>query len=164
MKFYTDGSRIGKVNDFYIGWSAVCEKGVILEKSQKGGSNINAEIFAIRDLLLYLSNKNVKILGDEKKIDIITDSKTSIQIINGFLRAPYEFDLTESQNYLSADTISKCIDELKKRGIEVNFIHVRGHGKDPFMSKEDIWGNLMADYVAATASEKCKNDNNNNNN
>ena len=51
MKFYTDGSRINGKEGFIIGWSAVCELRVLSSSSQIGGSNINAEIFAIRDLL-----------------------------------------------------------------------------------------------------------------
>lgn len=74
MKFYTDGSRIGHVGNFVIGWGAVCEHGVLVVGSRVGGSNINAEIFAIRDLLKYLSNKNVKILDGEKEAEIVTDS------------------------------------------------------------------------------------------
>lgn len=62
MKFYTDGSRINGKEGFIIGWSAVCESGVLSSDSQIGGSNINAEIFAIRDLLKYLINKRVKII------------------------------------------------------------------------------------------------------
>ncbi len=55
MKFYTDGSRIGlQKNNPIIGWVAVCDCGVICTGSQIGSSNINAEIFAIRDLLEYL--------------------------------------------------------------------------------------------------------------
>ena len=55
MKFYTDGSRIGlHTGNPIIGWGAVCQYGVLCNGSQFGGSNINAEIFAIRDLLLYL--------------------------------------------------------------------------------------------------------------
>jgi hypothetical protein len=65
MKFYTDGSRINGKEGFIIGWSAVCELGVLASSSQIGGSNINAEIFAIRDLLKYLTNKRVKILDNE---------------------------------------------------------------------------------------------------
>ena len=60
MKFYTDGSRINGKEDFIIGWSAVCELGVLASSSQIGGSNINA---AIRDLLKYLTNKRVKIFN-----------------------------------------------------------------------------------------------------
>ncbi len=74
MDFYTDGSRIGHVGNFVIGWGAICEYGVLATGSQVGGSNINAEIFAIRDLLKYLRNKNVKILDGEKEAEIVTDS------------------------------------------------------------------------------------------
>lgn len=154
MRFYTDGSRIGKVGNFVIGWSAVCELGELVKGSQIGGSNINAEIFAIRDLLKYLTNKRVRLLDKETEVEIVTDSLTSIQIISGYLKDPSSYNLLESVNYVAADAISKYIKEIEDRGIRVNFKHVRGHGKDPSMDKEDIWGNLFADYVATQESEK----------
>ena len=156
MKFYTDGSRINGKEGFIIGWSAVCESGVLSSGSQIGGSNINAEIFAIRDLLKYLTNKRVKILDNETEVEIVTDSLTSIQIINGYLKDPLSFNLSESINYVTADKISDYIKELNERNIEVKFKHVRGHGKDSSMEKEDVWGNLFADYVATYESQKLR--------
>lgn len=126
MKFYTDGSRIGKVDCFFIGWAAVCERGVLATGFQQGGSNINAEIFAIRDLLKYLTNKNVRILANENEVEIVTDSKTSIQIITGYLKDSSSFDLSESDNYVAADAISKYIKELEKREIHVKFRQSNG--------------------------------------
>ena len=52
MKFYTDGSRIGlHKGDPLLGWGAVCVSGVVASGSQIGGSNINAEMLAIKGLL-----------------------------------------------------------------------------------------------------------------
>ncbi|MBP3198173.1 MAG: hypothetical protein J6N21_14375 [Butyrivibrio sp.] len=45
MKFYTDGSRVGKKETgFFIGWGALCIYGVLVQNSRIGGSNINAEM------------------------------------------------------------------------------------------------------------------------
>ena len=43
MRFYTDGSRVGKkdTTGFFIGWGAVCINGVLVQNSRAGGSNIN---------------------------------------------------------------------------------------------------------------------------
>lgn len=164
MKFYTDGSRVGKVDNFFIGWSAVCKNGVIINDSRKGGSNINAEIFAIRDLLSYISNKlNNKRIKIENIIDdgsnnitIVTDSKTSIQIIQGFLKDSNSYNVNESENYLAASKIKEYIETLKNFGISVDFKHIRGHGKDPSMDEVDILGNSFADHIATKMSEELK--------
>lgn len=83
MIFYTDGSRIGlnkPDSQVYIGWGAVCDSGVVCTGSQIGGSNINAEIFAIRDLLNKLITFKRKLVENEEVISIQTDSLTFIQI------------------------------------------------------------------------------------
>ena len=150
MKFWTDGSRVGGPNqDNVIGWSAVCESCVVVAKAKKGGSNINAEIFAIRDLLLNLSAYRRKMVSQiaegDKRIDIVTDSKTSIQIIHGYQRAPHEFDVNESENYRAAQAIVESIDSFMENfGIEVAFEHIRGH--------QGNLGNVFADYVATSES------------
>ena len=155
MKFYTDGSRIGfHSGNSIIGWGAVCEHGVLCTGSQFGGSNINAEIFAIRDLLIYLNrylnNKRIKNVNNDFKnmdvIDIETDSLTSIQIINGYMKDPEAYDLTKSANYITADSIVKTIKKLESIGKEVKFTHVKGHDKNI--------GNNFADYVATQESMK----------
>lgn len=154
MDFYTDGSRIKNKNgDFVIGWGAVCKYGTLAYGNQDHGSNINAEMFAIRDLLKYLTNPNVRLLDNESTIQIITDSKTSIQIIQGYLRAPEAYDITESDNYAAAKIICERIKKLNDRGLEVNFKLIRGHGKDETMSDIDILGNAFADHVATQQSE-----------
>ena len=154
MRFYTDGSRVGKLNDgpgFVIGWAGVCDTGVIAAGSRVGGSNINAEIFAIRDTLRNLLAYRRKMLENAKKeednkIEIVTDSKTSIQIITGMTNAPNEYNLDESENYKTADEIIKLIIKLKDLGFDVSFEHIRGH--------RDNIGNVFADYVATTESNK----------
>ena len=45
MKFYTDGSRINGKEGFIIGWSAVCELGVLASSSQIGGSMEKEDIW-----------------------------------------------------------------------------------------------------------------------
>ena len=112
MKFYTDGSRIGlHTGNPIIGWGAVCQYGVLCTGSQFGGSNINAEIFAIRDLLLYLyryvNNNRIKNSKNNmfKNLDIIdieTDSLTSIQIINGYMKDSSAYDLEKSVRALKS--------------------------------------------------------------
>lgn len=145
MKFYTDGSRIGlHKNEPFIGWAAVCDSGVVCVGSQIGGSNINAEIFAIRDLLDNLTKRKKKLIESETLIQIETDSLTSIQIISGCLKNPDAYDVNESANYKSAHSIVKNIKILEEMGKKVEFIHVRGHQKN--------LGNNFADYVATQQS------------
>lgn len=145
MKFYTDGSRIGlQKGDVYLGWGAVCDAGVVCTGSQIGGSNINAEIFAIRDLLEKLTKWKRKLVENETIIEIETDSLTSIQIITGCLKNPNDYDVNESVNYESAHYIVNNIGKLKEIGKDVKFIHVRGHQKN--------LGNNFADYVATQES------------
>ena len=157
MEFWTDGSRVGSVNNFFIGWSAVCETGVLVAKSKVGGSNINAEIFAIRDLLLNLKAYRRKmveeIVNGDKTVLITTDSKTSIQIIKGFQRAPHEYNVNESENYLAAQSIVGSMKLFEVEfGVNVKFNHIRGH--------ENNLGNVFADYVATQQSnalmERCR--------
>lgn len=131
MKFYTDGSRIGlHTGNPIIGWGAVCQYGVLCTGSQFGGSNTNAEIFAIRDLLLYLyryvNNNRIKNSKNNmfKNLDIIdieTDSLTSIQIINGYMRDSNAYVLEKSVNYVAADTISKTIIKLEENNSAISF-------------------------------------------
>mgnify|MGYP000329328132 FL=1 len=131
MKFYTDGSRIGlHTGNPIIGWGAVCQYGVLCTGSQFGGSNINAEIFAIRDLQLYLyryvNNNRIKNSKNNmfKNLDIIdieTDSLTSIQIINGYMKDSSAYDLEKSVNYVAADTISKTIIKLEENNSAISF-------------------------------------------
>lgn len=128
MKFYTDGSRIGlHTGNPIIGWGAVCQYGVLCTGSQFGGSNINAEIFAIRDLLLflyrYVNNNRIKnnMFKNLDIIDIETDSLTSIQIINGYMKDSSAYDLEKSVNYVAADTISKTIIKLEENTSAINF-------------------------------------------
>ena len=149
MKFWTDGSRVGKVGNFVIGWAAVCNSKVLVAKSRVGGSNINAEIFAIRDLLKNLKSYNRRLVEQIKEendnIEIITDSKTSIQIIEGYMNYPNEYNVNESENYLAAKEICELIDYFNSIGIQVNFKHIRGH--------QNNLGNTFADYVATTQSK-----------
>lgn len=145
MKFYTDGSRIGLHKDNpIIGWGAVSDIGVICTGAQVGGSNINAEIFAIRDLLDRLLKYKRRLIENESIIEIETDSLTSIQIISGCLKYPESYDPNESENYKAAHLIVKNINKLKEQNKKVEFIHVRGHEKN--------LGNNFADYVATQES------------
>lgn len=150
MDFWTDGSRIGKPGNYIIGWSAVNNSKVLVSKSRLGGSNINAEIFAIRDLLISLKQYNWRIIDkiqkENDKINIITDSKTSIQIINGYKNYPEEYDVNESENYLAAKEIVKMIEHFNNIGIMVELQHIRGHS--------DNIGNTFADYVATQESQR----------
>lgn len=41
MKFYVGGNKIaGKNNNFILGWSAVCEDGILVENSCVNGTDI----------------------------------------------------------------------------------------------------------------------------
>lgn len=149
MKFYTDGSRIKLKNgESVIGWGAVCDAGVVCFGSSEGGSNVNAEIFAIRDLLRYLLRYKRKLIEFENSIDIETDSLTSIQIINGFLKNPDGYDVNESLNYAAAESIANSIRRFEEIGKSVNLIHVKGHKRN--------LGNNFADYVATQQSSELK--------
>lgn len=143
MDFYTDGSKITKPYPA-IGWGAVCDSGVVVANGCLGGTNINAEIFAIRDLLNSLLKYKHRLVEDDATISIITDSLTSIQIINGCLVAPNEYNESESVNYKAAHKICDAINAFKQKGKEVKFIHIRGH--------RDNLGNNFADYVATQQS------------
>ena len=183
MRFYTDGSRIkaGKfvsMDDYYagigviLGWGAgyldynqVWHK--IVQSNRLGGSNINAEMFAIRDLLQRLANnpeklsKIMEVNADRKDrtIQIVTDSKTSIQIIEICLKLTDEeyYEGKEFQdlkmNEQTALNIKEAIKRLEMIGYSVTFKHVRGHGKDPNMDPIDIEGNQCADDTATEAAD-----------
>ncbi|GEM_PF-6897144 len=74
MKFWTDGSRIGLHKGApIIGWGAVCDIGVVALGARVGGSNINAEMMAIADLLKRLIAYRLKLIEKESVIHIITD-------------------------------------------------------------------------------------------
>lgn len=146
MNFYTDGSRINmsSKSGHFIGWAAVCDYGLVCSAAQVGGSNINAEIFAIRDLLVKITSYKKKLVENETEIKIITDSLTSIQIINGYLRDASDYDLSESVNYEAADEIVRRIKALENLGKNVEFVHIKGHA--------DNLGNSFADYAATQES------------
>lgn len=150
MKIYADGSCIGlQKGDPYIGWGSVCNLGVIACGSQKGGTNVNAEMFAIESCLKTLYAYKYRLLKDENEIEIITDSKVSLQILEGMKKNPDLYDLNESVNYLSAHKILKFIKDIKEKfNVDVKFTHIRGH--------RDSLGNNFADYVATTESMKLK--------
>ena len=122
MKFYTDGSRIGlhKGNPL-LGWGAVCDSGVVASGSQIGGSNINAEMLAIKGLLEKLYKYKRKLIENHDTIEIVTDSLTSIQIISGYLKTPESYNIRESFNYELAYEISKYIQNLKTLNKNVIF-------------------------------------------
>lgn len=123
MKFWTDGSRIGLHKGApIIGWGAVCDAGVVALGARVGGSNINAEMMAIADLLKRLIAYRSKLIEKESVIHIITDSLTSIQIINGYMKDKSEFDMN-MENYQLADQIVKSIAKLNSMGKKVEFEH-----------------------------------------
>lgn len=148
MKFYTDGSRIGlHKGEPILGWASVCDLGVVSTGSQVGGSNINAEMFAIKSLLEKLYKYKRKLIEFSGTIEIVTDSLTSIQIITGYQKNPNAYKLEESINYQTAKEIVNYINLLKvKLNKNTVFTHVNGHEKNI--------GNNFADYVATQESEK----------
>ena len=97
-----------------IGWGAVCQYGVLCTGSQFGGFKYKTQkIFAIRDLLLflyrYVNNNRIKnnMFKNLDIIDIETDSLTSIQIINGYMKDSSAYDLEKSVNYVAADNYNQ---------------------------------------------------------
>lgn len=148
MRFWTDGSCVGlNANTPCIGWSAICANGIVVSGSQQGGTNVNAELLAIRDLLKYFIKPNVKIVDEETEIEIWTDSKTAIQVIE--MCKNFEKIKHPTLNHELGETINECIETiLERKGIPVKICHMRGHGKDPSLSEELIIGNSFADYVA----------------
>lgn len=145
MDFYTDGSRIGlNSGNPCIGWSAICNYKVIVAKHRVGGSNINAEIFAIRDLLKSLTSYNKTLILDEECINIYTDSKTSLQIID----IAKDNKSMDNENYDAAYSILEYIEKIENMGKSLSFHHIRGH--------QGILGNTFADYVATSEAEKAK--------
>ena len=129
-----------------IGWAAVCKFGVVVARSQDGGTNVNAEMFAIRDLLNNLYSYRRKWLENDPVVEVVTDSKTAIQIITGYMSYPDEYNVKASKNYEAAATIVSTIFAMKKMGVDVKFTHVRGH-------QENI-GNNFADYAAQNESNR----------
>lgn len=166
MDYYTDGSRIKApeaTDDEYkagigviIGWGSHTEGKLITSHAHFGGSNINAEMFAVRDTLEAL-NEDL-FLPEDNKIQIVTDSITSIQIVN-IVNKMSEEEYKEGHktselkmNEQSALRIKKAQKELEEKGYEVTYKHIRGHGKDPLMSEKDIEGNRLADQIATSAA------------
>lgn len=114
----------------YNSLGAVCKYGVLCTGSHFFCSNIKSRNFAIRDLLLYLykyvNNNRIKNSKNNmfKNLDIIdieTDSLTSIQIINGYMKDSRAYDLEKSVNYVAADTISKTIIKLEENNSTIKF-------------------------------------------
>ena len=54
-------------------------------------------------------------------IDIETDSLTSIQIINWYMKDSSAYNLEKSVNYVAADTISKTIIKLEENNSAISF-------------------------------------------
>ena len=166
MKIYCDGSRVGlngegKIEGAVIGWSGVAENGALIAKgARQGGSNVNAEMLAIRDTLTnFIAYRrawvNQMLQEEDVELVVVTDSKTSIQITEGYLKAPQTYDLNESENYRIADQISKKVKQLSDLGLTVKFKHMRGHGRGEVPAEPlDLLGNAFADYVADQASNE----------
>lgn len=147
MKFYTDGSMIGlQKGSPVIGWAAVCNFGLVTCGNRKGGTNTNSEMLAIKDCLLSLKNEKSYLIEKENIIEIVTDSRVSIQIIDSFLKNPDIFDINTNENYMIASHIIYYIKYFKEKGKKVVFTKVQGHNNN--------LGNHFADYVANTMSEK----------
>lgn len=151
MEVYCDGSRIGlQSGKPVIGWAGVCNQGVIVSKSREGGSNVNAEMFAIRDTLQSLIAYRYRMLescveNGDRIIKIVTDSKVSIQILNGMSVDPKSYDLNESENYRAAYEALGYVEKIKSKfGMDVQLEHIHGH--------QGHLGNVFADYVAVQAS------------
>lgn len=175
MKIYTDGSYLKYEKDGAlfecIAWTAILDpnwipkifknprnvSNILVLECKCGGTNINAEMLAIMDLFKYLSQNNVAIMNyckeNDERIEIVTDSKTSIQIINLAMNSAIE-NYESSENYAYASRILQCIERIKELyGIEItieNFKHVRGHGQDSNTLPDEIWGNYFADALAQT--------------
>lgn len=147
MEFYCDGSRISYKNDSIIGWGCCNEYGFFSGGSLLGGTNVNAEMFAIESCLKKLATYNFTYMLGVKDVVIVTDSKTSIQIIHGYVKNQEEFDL-KMLNYKLADSIVRLIKKLVERGMTVVFKHVDGHEKNI--------GNNFADYIATEKSRQLK--------
>lgn len=164
MIFYCDGSRL-KLNETtnIIGWGSCCDGGLIFTSARVEGTNINAEMLAIRDLLKNLLQYRRRMLENDIEIMIVTDSLTSIQIISGFLSYPEEYDLTESENYVIANEISNSISAFGLIDKKVTFTHIRGHGKETknFEGSEEelkkyTLGNAFADFIATSSAENLR--------
>jgi len=150
MKFYCDGSRVG-MNDPCgpaIGWAAVCDQGVLAQGARIGGSNINAEMLAVRDLLRVVTlcrKRFVQRLQEAgEAVVVVTDSLTTLQILNGMRKEPGSFDLNTSENYRIAAEVLEAERKLKGLGIPVQYEHIRGH--------QESMGNNFADFVANGAA------------
>lgn len=101
-------------------------------------------MMAIADLLKRLVSYRQKLIEAESVICVVTDSLTSIQIINGYMKDKSEFDMN-MENYQLADQIVKSILKLNSMGKNVEFEHKKGHGMS--------LGNNFADYVATNQAE-----------
>ena len=162
---YADGSSIKKP---CVAWGsgAWLQQGnvTIAKVGGKSNSNIFAELIAIREALKWGMKSIAKNSGET--LQILTDSKYSVDCMVNW-RANWQNPIYVNQND-GTDVKSpdkKCfshwnlvsdmwglIDALKFSGVNVEFKHIRGHGKDANMSEEDINGNLQADLIATDAS------------
>lgn len=148
---YTDGSSIKKPQPAFGSGVYIPELNIRKNFGDLGKTNQYAELYALKMALEFCANDK-----DYDEYEIVSDSKYGIGCLSywrwGWQRNNYGPD--RISNY---EIIKECWsleDKIYWSKRKYSFRHVRGHGKDPSMSEEDVKGNMEADLLATEASGK----------
>ena len=141
LNCFTDGAAKGNIKNACAGWAFFIPKFKLLKSGNMHGTNNQAELEAIKRLLLYLHDIKDKLFSN---ICIFSDSKYSINAITGV-------------NNVNCNR--KLIEEIKdlrsSLGKKVAFEYVKAHTNNTdYVSK----CNSVVDKAASDAAMKLKNE------
>lgn len=140
IRCFTDGAAKTNNKNASAGWAYYIPKYNIRQSGSMKGTNNQAELTAIKELLLFI--KQDERFKDYTQILLFTDSQYCIKVLTG---GKYVKNIELINNIL------KIQKELKK---ELKFNHVEAHtGKDDWISK----CNQVVDVLASTAAKNKSN-------
>lgn len=141
LRCFTDGAAKSNSKNACAGWAYFIPKFKLIESGSMRGTNNQAELEAIRRLLLHLHSIKDKLFSN---ICIFSDSKYSINAITGVNKAKLNKEIIEE------------IKELRSTlGKKVAFEYVEAHtNKDDYLSK----CNAVVDKAASEAASNLKNE------
>lgn len=152
MRIFTDGSSLKNSKTSHGGWACLFvfdEKEIkpILRSSYLQGTNNLNELTAISYAFWYSLNRlNLK----NEKIEIISDSEYSINVVTGKYKARANLNLIKK--------IQSMMNELNKLGCEINFKHIEAHtGKSDLDYKYNDIVDKEARRQAKTGGKKINN-------
>ena len=141
LNCFTDGAAKGNNKDAYAGWAFFIPKFKLIRSGSMYGTNNQAELEAIKELLLYLHKIKDKLFSN---ICIFSDSKYSINAITG-----------ENNVNRNKELIKEIQDLRSNLGKKVAFEYVKAHtNNNDYVSK----CNSVVDKAASDAAMKLKNE------